>query len=292
MSAAPTQSAAPVVQTPQTASGIKRVSTASLIAIISIVVLVVLIVLGSVMAATLSRVKKNARRVNIPFTERKDYKHMRIVPKTRTCASTLPKGVTRTVISNNPILDTLFNLLSQKECEHLIAIATPRFRRSVIVEPGSGVFAQNKDRTSSTVFLERDETNVVTNIQNRLSQAAGMPAHYMERLQVVRYKPGEFYKPHFDYLESTTKDVAEHGQRVITLFVYLNNLPVQETGGGTRFPYLNTSVRPEMGKGALWHDVTSSGNVDPRTLHSGEALAVATKYGLNCWWRDMPQIDE
>jgi prolyl 4-hydroxylase len=272
-----------------TASG-KRISTTSLIAIIVIVCLVILIVIATAVAVTLSRVKENAKPANIPLSERLSGKHLRIVPQNRVSCSKLPPGIKRTVVSNSPIVDLLSGVLTQEQCEHLIALANPRFKRSVVVEPTTGAFVENKDRTSSTVFLDRDETPVVKDIQARVSQAAGMPVAYLERLQVVRYKPGQFYKPHFDYLEASTQDVVDHGQRVITVFAYLNDLDEGETGGGTHFPHLDITVKPEMGKAALWHDVTSSGNVDPRTLHGGQALDSSTKYGLNCWWRDKPQV--
>ena len=158
------------------------------------------------------------------------------------------------------------------------------------MEPTTGAFVENVDRTSSTVFLDRSETATVAAIEEAVSRAAGMPSAHLERLQVVRYQPGQFYKPHFDYLEASTKDVIQHGQRVITVFAYLNDMQDGEEGGGTHFPHLDITVKPERGKAALWHDVTSSGNTDPRTLHGGQALTKSTKYGLNCWWRDKPQV--
>ena len=248
-----------------------------------------MIVLGSVMAVTVCRVAKNAKPNNIPVVETESCKHNRIVPRGRVSADALPRGVTRITLSNSPIVDALMNVLSYDDCQHLIALANPRFKRSVVVHPETGALLENADRTSSTVFLDRNETPITTAIQARVSKAAGMPVSHMERLQVVRYQPGQYYKPHFDYLEPSTQDVMDHGQRVITIFAYLNNLEDGETGGGTRFPHLDLTVRPEMGKAALWHDVTSSGNVDPRTLHGGEALMKSVKYGLNCWWRDKPQ---
>lgn len=270
--------------------GSKRISVAALIAIVIIIVLVVLIVLGSVMAATVSRVTRNARLENIPLAERQTCKHSRIIPQDRVATSKLPPGISRAVLSNSPIVDALHGMLTSAQCRHLIAVATPRFKRSVVVDATTGKSVENVDRTSSSVFLERNETPTIVSIQAHASKAAGMPESHLERLQVVRYYPGQFYKPHYDYLENSTEDVLQHGQRVITVFVYLNDLRDEETGGGTRFPHLDLVVRPEEGKAALWHDVTSSGNVDPRTLHGGDPLKTSVKYGLNCWWRDRPQV--
>lgn len=277
------------VSTNSSGDGAKRISVGALVAIIVVVAVAVFVVLGSIMAVTVCKVARNAKPDNIPVVETASCKHNRIVPRSRISANDLPRGITRVTLSNSPVLDALMNVLSADECLHLITLANPRFKRSVVVHPTTGALLENADRTSSTVFLDRDETPITTAIQARMSKAAGMPVTHMERLQVVRYQPGQYYKPHFDYLEPSTQDVMDHGQRVITVFAYLNNLEDGETGGGTRFPHLDLTVRPEMGKAALWHDVTSSGNVDPRTLHGGEALVKSVKYGLNCWWRDKPQ---
>ena len=117
-----------------------------------------------------------------------------------------------------------------------------------------------------------------------------MPVTFLEHLQLVRYKHGQFYKAHHDYLP-LTPDVEHNGQRTITLFVYLNDLPADERGGGTHFPELRTTIKPSKGKAALWHNVRPDGSVDTRTLHSGESITGAdtVKYGLNVWFRDRPQ---
>jgi prolyl 4-hydroxylase len=116
-----------------------------------------------------------------------------------------------------------------------------------------------------------------------------VPLDHFEQLQVVRYEPGQFYKPHHDYLDANLADVKSRGQRAVTVFVYLNNLKEGEEGGGTKFPLLGKTLTPDMGTAAMWWSYTADGKLDEKTLHSGEPVHKSIKYGLNIWARDRPQ---
>ena len=53
---------------------------------------------------------------------------------------------------------------------------------------------------------------------------------------------GEYYKPHHD--SSGAKDSSVSGHRIMTFFLYLNDVP---EGGETRFTNLDISVHPKKG---------------------------------------------
>ena len=63
-------------------------------------------------------------------------------------------------------------------------------------------------------------------------------------LQVVRYQPGQYFGEHHDMgtLEDDDTVVAHPPRRLITLFVYLNEVPKQ-AGGATAFPKLKGRKR-------------------------------------------------
>lgn len=135
-----------------------------------------------------------------------------------------------------PALYLAKGFLSEEEANHLIDLATPRFARSSVVSRTTGQNVPDPDRTSSSVFLKRAEDDVVARIERRAADMTGVPLDHFEQLQVVRYEPGQFYKPHHDYLDANLADVKSRGQRAVTVFVYLNNLKEGEEGGGTKFP--------------------------------------------------------
>jgi hypothetical protein len=74
-------------------------------------------------------------------------------------------------------------------------------------------------------------------------------------------------------------------RRLVTLFLYLNNLPTEQ--GHTEFPALNISVAPQRGCGVLFSNVLSNGDIDPQTIHRAAPVhGNLKKYGVNVWLCD------
>ena len=114
------------------------------------------------------------------------------------------------------------------------------------------------------------------------------PVENIEPIQMVRYNSGQFYKPHYDYLDWKLdiykKQIKINGQREITFFVYLNDIP-EGVGGETYFPKLDKKIKGKKGDAVFWYNMKQNGNVDNRTLHGGNPITSGTKYGLNIWVR-------
>ena len=267
----------------------KRVNRTAFIVIFAVVIVLALAAIGTIIGIAVTRVRRGSRVENIPLLERASHRHDRVIPAGRVPDSALPKGVHRTIVSNHPVLDILDGFLTPAEADGIVALANGRYQRSVVVDETTGQHIHNQDRTSWSVFLDKSETPLIKAIEQRAAATAGVPEEYLERLQVVRYQPGQYYRLHHDYLTRAADEVKKNGQRTVTIFAYLNTLPEDETGGGTRFPYLEYTVRPKQGSAALWLNMTPTGQVDSRTLHAGEPVVKSTKYGLNIWFRERPQ---
>ena len=190
--------------------------------------------------------------------------------------------------NRDPHLMIIDNFISQAEALHLIAIAQPEMQRSKVVADTD----ENKlstGRTSFNTFLSRSQDAVVHCIEQRASRIVGKPLANMEPLQVVWYRKGQEYQPHYDYFAQgyagTDRELKRGGQRIATFFVYLNTLK-EDQGGATTFPTLNLNVKPVQGSAAFWYDVQVDGTDDPRTLHGGAPVHYGEKYGLNIWVRE------
>ena len=196
----------------------------------------------------------------------------------------------RTVLSVSPSVEFIHAFLTDKESDDVVALAEGRFNPSEVVDDSTGIQMQNHPaRTSNSMYLEKSENALIKSIEERAARLTGLPSTYLEVLQVVKYAHGQFYKPHFDYLP-VNNDVIKNGQRTATIFVYLNTLPEMEKGGGTHFPELQLTIKPEKGSAGFWHNIFE-GKVDPRVLHGGETIQEegTVKYGMNIWFRDRPQ---
>jgi len=201
----------------------------------------------------------------------------------------IPNGATL-LHSRNPTLVYLPSFLHGNQCHDLISLCRPLFKRSTVQNVKDDT---SPDRTSSSATLEKPEYRNLPWIQAIEKKAVDLleiSAAQLEPLQVVRYSPLQFYKPHWDYFppEKACSRAAlkRGGQRVFTIFVYLNSIPDSETSGYTVFPKLGIRVRPKAGDCIVFNNVSETGLEIPETLHGGEPPQTSTKYGLNVWSRE------
>ena len=109
-----------------------------------------------------------------------------------------------------------------------------------------------------------------------MGRFVGYPVQALEPLQEVRYRPGQYYKPHHDYYNGCETWIR--GNRHFTYLVYLNE--VQGGGGQTGFPRLNLTIDPTFGAALLFDNVLPNGEPDERTLHEGVAPTSGVKYAI------------
>ena len=174
------------------------------------------------------------------------------------------------------------NLLSPEECDALIADAAPRMARSLTVATKTGGEEINDDRTSDGMFFQR---GLIQRIEERIARLLNWPIENGEGLQVLHYRPGAEYKPHYDYFDpaepGTPTIVQRGGQRVGTLVMYLNT---PEKGGGTTFPDVHLEVAPQRGNAVFFS--YERPHPSTRTLHGGAPVIAGEKWIATKWLRE------
>ncbi len=176
-------------------------------------------------------------------------------------------------------------LLSDDECDALIAAARPRMSRSLTVATRTGGEEVNDDRTSQGMFFQRGEGELIQRIEARIARLVNWPVENGEGLQVLQYVPGTEYKPHYDYFDpgelGTPTILKRGGQRVGTLVMYLNE---PEKGGGTTFPDVRLEVAPKRGHAVFFsYERPHPGT---RTLHGGAPVIAGEKWIATKWLRE------
>ena len=184
-----------------------------------------------------------------------------------------------------PRVVVLGGLLSDEECDALIAAAGPRMARSLTVETRTGGEELNPDRTSNGMFFNRGESELVQRIEARIARLVHWPLENGEGMQVLHYQRGAEYKPHYDYFDpaepGTPTILKRGGQRVGTVVMYLNN-PVR--GGGTTFPDVGLEVTPQRGNAVFFsYDRPAPAT---RTLHGGAPVIEGEKWIATKWLRE------
>ena len=178
------------------------------------------------------------------------------------------------------------NVITDAERDYILQKAEPSFARSGVV--GS---AQPSDvRTSETAWIPKDDP-VVGPMMKRICDQFGVPIENSEQLQVVRYKPGTYYREHHDSCcddtDSCVDFAAKSGQRIRTILVYLND---DFTGGATHFPTLNRQLKAPPKGAVVFYPMSNSGALacHPKALHAGMPVESGTKYICNIWIRERP----
>ena len=176
-------------------------------------------------------------------------------------------------------------LLSDTECEELIALARPRLARSLTVATKTGGEEVNADRTSNGMFFQRGENALVQRIEARIARLVSWPEENGEGLQVLHYTPGTEYKPHYDYFDpqepGTPTILKRGGQRVATLVMYLGE---PEKGGGTVFPDVNLEIAPKRGNAVFFSYPRA--HPSTHTLHGGAPVLAGEKWIATKWLRE------
>lgn len=177
-----------------------------------------------------------------------------------------------------PLVIVLGNVLSDEECDELIRLAKAKdsMQRSKI-----GTAREvNELRTSSSMFLEESENDIVARVEKRVSAIMNIPIEHGEGIQILKYTPGQEYKAHYDFFSSTSK--AATNNRISTLVMYLNDV---EEGGETFFPKLNFSVSPQKGTAVYFEYFYTDQNVNELTLHGGAPVIAGEKWVATQWMR-------
>lgn len=185
----------------------------------------------------------------------------------------------------SPRVLVLGGLLSDEECDALIAAARPRLARSLTVQTQTGGEELNPDRTSNGMFFQRGESELLTRIEARIARLLRWPVENGEGMQVLHYRPGAEYKPHYDYFDpvepGTPTILKRGGQRLATLVMYLNE---PQQGGGTTFPDAGFEVAPQRGNAVFFsYDRPSPAT---RTLHGGAPVIAGEKWVATKWLRE------
>jgi hypothetical protein len=102
-----------------------------------------------------------------------------------------------------PVAVTFEQMLSAEEAAHIVGLVQPRmqpghvFTQQQWFAPGlpaaSGAVrkARTSGRTNSVGFLRHNETPVVRDIVDRISNVVGIPSTHAEALHVIRYVDGQ-----------------------------------------------------------------------------------------------------
>jgi prolyl 4-hydroxylase len=179
-------------------------------------------------------------------------------------------------LSDRPDVMLYERAFSTAECELLRILAEPTYQRAnVLISPGDTVRAFVRTADGSTIhWLIEDPATHAMN--RRLAVLTGTDVLQGEPLQILRYQPGQEYRPHFDWL-----DVGN--RRVMTALIYLND---DYEGGETAFTRTGLKMKGRTGDVIMFKSQGPDGKLDPLSEHAGLPVLRGTKYLGSRWIRE------
>jgi hypothetical protein len=194
-------------------------------------------------------------------------------------------------VSAAPRIGVVARFASPEICRWLIERAGACLVRAQTINPktGKGRYDETVRTGSSAQFDVANRDMVLVMLRARISRLTQLPVSGFEDTLVLRYAPGEEFKPHFDFFNVAQPGhaaaVASGGQRAVTFLAYLND---GYEGGETHFPELGWRYKGKTGDALFFHNVTFDGAPDPRTLHAGSPPSRGEKWLLSQWIRSRP----
>ena len=180
-------------------------------------------------------------------------------------------------VSTAPRITRFPRFFSPAECAHVARVTGALLAPARVIDPATGQWRAHPVRTSDDAAIGPAQEDLVIRALNlRIAAASDTRVEQGEALTVLRYRPGQQFRPHLDTIAGAAN------QRRATMLVYLNE---GYGGGETHFPDANVTIMPRGGDAILFENVRSDGSPDPATRHAGLPVTQGVKWLATRWIR-------
>ncbi|MBS7457480.1 SEL1-like repeat protein [Coralloluteibacterium stylophorae] len=184
-------------------------------------------------------------------------------------------------LAQAPRVAVIDDFATREECSYLMFKwgAAMDERRAAMRADGTRAWS-----SGSEFAVEPMQSDVVMRVlEGRLAAVtgAGAPGHVPDAWSVLRFEPGEQYRPLAEVpadqqlAQSRAPRSGPGGRRVATFLLYLRP---PATGGEIVYPHAGIRLRGERGMGVLHYDMTPDGRQDPASVHGGLPVARGEKW--------------
>ena len=180
--------------------------------------------------------------------------------------------------------------MSAEHVSHIVNSCRPHLK-DVSLFGSEGKNSKNENIRNNSHFPTPipNDSMALAMLERLLAKAARLPIAFAEPPVVLRYKPGQYYKWHYDYIYPHTKDIQTHieqfGQRVKTAIFYCND---DFSGGETEFKQPFISVAPKSSKALVFDNCDELEKRDSSSIHRGTPVTSGEKWIVTLWFRSKP----
>jgi prolyl 4-hydroxylase len=194
--------------------------------------------------------------------------------------------ITYEILNNDPFIALIHGLIPQDTISDMLN--ETEFVLSTGYDHGTADSRLVKHRTSSTCYVQHRYYDLTKLTLSYIQKEFGHSYHpdQAEQWQLTRYRPGEFFKPHWDYFNLPGYENLRNPDRTATVILYLND---DFQGGSTNFNRLNIDVTPRRGS-CLYFAYPDDPGAD-LTMHEGVPVTTGIKTIATLWISDpMPKL--
>ena len=189
-------------------------------------------------------------------------------------------------LCERPNVRTISAAFTPEECDYMIGVAAPRLERAMINDDNVDEARIDPRRTAWNASLHPGSADLPFVLYaQRLSMLAAVSYKQGETLNILRYRIGEEYRPHHDFLASSERDLARRGQRIRTALIYLNE---DFEGGETHFLMPDIKFLGAPGDVIVFDNVDEEGRPDVSARHASLPVRRGEKWIASLWFRDQP----
>ncbi len=180
-------------------------------------------------------------------------------------------------LSDDPEVIHFPSLFTPTECRHLMEATGDRFDPSMVYDSNRQL-VRDQIRTSdgSTIHWLIEDPAIVA-INRRLAAVTGSTYESGEALALLRYSPGQEYRPHFDFVKGV------ENRRLLTALIYLNE---DYEGGETKFVRTGLKVKGKAGDVIVFRNEGTNSGPNLLSEHAGLPVTKGTKYLATRWIRE------
>ncbi|GMM71352.1 hypothetical protein MTsDn5_13040 [Alteromonas gracilis] len=194
------------------------------------------------------------------------------------------------VLDKSLPIEVYEGILSEYECHYLITKFSTLLQPSMVVDPLTGEGRIDSVRTSYVAIIAPNHCDWITRkLDKVISQVTNTPRCNGEALNILRYEPGQQYKPHYDGLNEKNDALMfkDGKQRIKTALIYLNTV---KEGGETLFPKLGISIAPTIGNMVVFSNTDEHGKLLSNSYHAGAPSISENKWLVTKWIRECTTI--
>lgn len=175
---------------------------------------------------------------------------------------------------------------------YVMALALPYLDPAQVQDVASGRAVQHRMRTNDIAIIDLWNSDLIIHaLTVRIAIASGSAYDRIEQPQILRYRPGQSYDNHYDFIDPEApafrRELRERGQRTRTPLIYLNDA---YDGGETSFPRANKAFRGRAGDLLILRNTRSNGAPDQMSLHAGLPPTRGEKWVFSTRIRNQRQL--